>query len=89
MADADNLGGPGTETPATESDASLLDVRRPSVADLDRHLSECDIYQVPAPAGVHVRAGDDATVGNTLPAPACAALAASTCALVVNFTRND
>jgi hypothetical protein len=49
-----NPCGPGAETTGTESNALALDVRGPSVTDLNRQLGKRDILEMPAPSDVHV-----------------------------------
>ena len=53
---------PRTESPAAESGALTLDIGRPSVTQLNRDLGEGHVLEVPAPAGIDLRARDDAAV---------------------------
>jgi hypothetical protein len=53
---------PRTVAPASEPRPRAFDIRGAAVAELDRRFRELDLDQVPAPAGVDLRSGDDTPV---------------------------
>jgi len=63
--DVDYRRAPRTVASAAEAGPLSFHIRRPAIAEFDRALCECDIFEMPTPTRVGLRAGDNSAHRDT------------------------
>jgi len=85
--DAGDRRAPRTVASAAEAGPLSFHIRRPAIAEFDRALCECDIFEMPTPTRVGLRAGDNSAHRDTRGAASLCGPRRGDCSWPVNKTR--